>query len=817
MMKNFSKREEKGNHVFTIFLILLFLDLVSAIGCEAQSHIRGSVVNKANLPIANASVSLLQEKDSSLVKTTFSADDGSFTFQNIPNGNYLVSSSSIGYQLIYSSAISCLQNVQIDIGKLTLNESAAQLGSVIVTGRKSTFESKPDRTVINLRNSVTSSGSSALEVLERSPGVTINRQSNTISMEGKEGVMLMINGKVNYVPGDALIETLQGIQADNIEKIELITTPPASVDASGHAGLINIVMKSNNSQGVNGSFSAGVGYGHGFVDDFGFNINYRKQKINLYGNFSYSRVTKPLPIYLTTKLSDQGVVIQNEMSSDRVESNRALNGRAGLDYQISKSTVMGLMISGYGTKYIQNETVTNLVSSNSQLDTTIKTKTKEVKPWQNFSVNLNLQHQFSKDAKISANLDYIYYKNTEPFDYHTFYYDPAGNFLFDQIKRTNKLTPIHFWIAAVDYSKKLGKNLTIELGVKRTQADLSNDFEVERYTQGQWITDSSMTTIHHLSENYSAVYASLQWVMGKNTHVNLGARYEYTNYNLGTPGLKDLYDKHYGNLFPVFMFTHALNAQSSFSLSYNSRIARPSFNLLAPYAYFINENTLFTGNPALQPSISHTIAFDYNFRKYSFSISATKETNPIWMFQPTIDSTAHTVLLTPQNMKDQKLLSASISVPLEVNSWWSMQYNLIGSWQEVTSSGKSPLTQDQFELNVHILETFKLGNSFSMELSGFYQSPQIAGINVQEAYGSLDFGLRKKLPGKQGVLSFAATNILNTQAYAYTSHLPDKNQSTYSKINFVQPTVRLTYSRNFGNEKLKGKREYDTGADEVRN
>src|SRR5882724_559150 len=246
--------------VFSISLAIIFIATGSG---RAQSNITGKIVSGKDTPITHANVLLLKSKDSSLVKGILSSEDGTFVFENIPAGIYLVTSTFTGFKQIYSAVFSISDNHTKDLGSLMLSESFREMNSVTVVGKKPLYEQKHDRLVINVQNSITSAGSSVLDVLERSPGIVVDRQNSSISMKGKDGVAVMIDGKINYMPANAVIELLQGMSSGSIEKIELITTPPANLDAEGHAGYINIILKNNDHIGTNGSFSAGGGYGNG--------------------------------------------------------------------------------------------------------------------------------------------------------------------------------------------------------------------------------------------------------------------------------------------------------------------------------------------------------------------------------------------------------------------------------------------------------------------------------------------------------------------------------------------------------------------------
>jgi len=691
---------------------------------------------------------------------------------------------------------------------------AVDLKTVTVSAKKPFYETRSGRIVINVSSSVVSSGSSLLDILERSPGVIVGRQTSSIALNGKEGVGLMINGKVDHMPREAMVDLLQGMNSDNIERIELIPAPPAGVDAEGNAGYINIILKKSPNAGVNGSYSATLGYGRGLVDDANVNVNYRKEKINLYGNLSYSRIQKPLPIHLYTKLPYKGGLVENRFAADRTEANRVVNARLGMDYQVTPKTILGVLVTGYHSKYTQSENNENDVLTNGHLDTLVRQANSELKTWKNIGINMNIQQDFEGGGKLSANFDYIYYRNAQSYTYYAAYYEPAGNLFYDQHTQSLKTTPLRFWIGALDYSQKLGRKILLETGFKRTMDDLTNVLDVERLGQGGWNTDASLSSNQRVKEDYTAVYTSFDLAPAATTRIKAGLRYEYTNYNLGTMDQKNVIDRHYGNLFPSLSLTQTLNAHSTLSLSFNRRISRPTFDQLAPFTYFLNGSSWMTGNPALQPAISNSITGAYTWKRHLFSLGFSREDQSIAIYQPLIDTVANKILFTGRNLTDQKLLTAIVSVPVDIGNWWKMQYNFTGIWQQVGIAGEEPASRRLLNVNFTAIESFLLPKNYTLELSGFYQSARWIGTNRQSGYGSIDLGIRKKLPGTKGALTLTASNVLDSQDNIITTDEPAFHETARLEAIFVQRSFKLTYTRSFGNDKLRASRERTTGAED---
>ncbi|MEO5995508.1 MAG: outer membrane beta-barrel protein, partial [Chitinophagaceae bacterium] len=488
-----------------------------------QSTIHGKVWKSIDEPAINASVLLLRTNDSSLVKAIICNKDGNYVFKQAQPGSYIVSISMVGYLSAYSSIIPVREaNLSFSVDAITMVAEASTLNQVTVVAIKPLLEQKIGRLVINVAASITSAGNTALEVLERAPGVTVDHQNNTLSMNGKNGVVLMINGKISHIPVSALMQLLESMPAGTIERIELITTPPASLDAQGNAGYINIVLKENNTFGTNGSVSATAGYGRGWVTTANMNINHRKGRLNLYGDISYSRSKKPLFVNDNNIFSNSGTITEMTTEVQRVHINPNISARAGIDVEWTKRTVMGLLISGYDNRYTQSEHNTTTILKNRSPDTLIKHNNVEKSHWYNYAANINLQHSFINNGKLLFNLDYIHYHNNQPVSYHSAYFNKNNAYLYDLFFRTSKRTPIRFWVGSVDYSKKLTEHMSMETGIKQTLSSFDNDLGFQTLQQMEWRKDDALSAVYRLKEDYTAAYASFNITLSKTTEAKAG-------------------------------------------------------------------------------------------------------------------------------------------------------------------------------------------------------------------------------------------------------------------------------------------------------
>jgi hypothetical protein len=799
---------------FGITCFFLFINL----HLSAQSEIHGIIKDAIEKPIQFANVLLLKSKDSSLVKGMISDATGKYSFENIRNGKYLISATYTGMSQVFSQLFEITPDKkEISIGIIYLKNSDVKLKGVTVAAKKPMFEQKIDRMVINVKNSITDAGGTALDVLEKSPGVSVNRQNNTIAVNGKNGVVVMINGKISYMPVDALVQLLAGISAGNIEKIELITTPPAKYDAEGNAGYINIVLINNPNAGANGSYFLTAGYGNKELGGAGINFNYRTSKINLYGNYSFDYNHSIQTGTGFTQLTKQGNIITNTSFSDRDAIRQIHNIRLGIDYQVDSATIIGALISGYDNHWKMTAINGATVRQNNMLDTTINTIDNEINHWQNVMANLNLQHTFKPGKVLYFDANYIYYKDNNPNAYSNVYYKGSNEYLFNQDITSGKITPINIKVLSTDYTTPLGEKITMEAGAKISLSKFTNNVSVQNLQQGTWITDSSLSANYLLKENIGAAYTSFTMNLSSKITMKAGLRYEYTTSNLGTTEIANIVNRKYGELFPTFYISKKMNDDNSVNFSYSRRITRPTFNDLAPFTVFFDPKTFFTGNPALQPAIANSVQASYIFKNYIFSLSYTHENNTIESFQTQrIDTVNNMLYLSSENFKYEQYVTISFSLPFTVTKWWSMQNNINGNWRQVnTIYNNSAVQLAVFDYDINSIQHFALPKDFSIELTAFYSSASYFGTDKLKPIYQVDAGLQKKFSNKKDILRFTANDMFNSgTSYRFVDDLPIEGTILRGSLNFGLVAYKLTYTHNFGNKALKDKRDRSTGAED---
>ncbi len=783
---------------------------------QAQSKVTGSVRDGTDQPVSYANVLLLSPIDSSLVRGAVAADNGAFEIANILPGEYLLKIAMTGLAENTSEKFTLGSDETKNFGTVILEDDAVLMNAVEVVAKKPLYEQKIDRMVVNVANSITSSGINALEVLERSPGVIVNRQSNSLTLSGKGGVVVMINGRINYMPADAVVSMLEGMSADNIEKIEIITTPPAGFDAEGNAGYINIILKKNLDEGFNGAFGGSLGFGKGIQTSGNTNFNYRKGKMNVYGDYTYTKEAQEQIFAFYRRILLTGDIVETDTRSIRDPDTDNHNARLGLDLQVSDKTVVGFLASAYDTKWTMDALNTSLISRNYVLDTTILIRNYELNQWKHAGGNINMQHTFSEGKKLTIDVDMLWYKDNNPTTYENEYRDGEDNFLFENFTRASKLTPINVKVGKMDYTTSIGKKIKIETGVKGSLSHFTNDVGVENLIGQNWVSDPDLTAKYDLDEEIMAAYGTIESPFGKGYNVKAGVRYEYTSSNLGSLEEPNIVDRKFGAFFPSVFLSKEFNTNNSLNLSYTKRITRPTFNDMAPFVIFLDPSTFFSGNPALQPAIAHKFSAGYRWKTVIANLEYSIEDSTIANFQSTVIEGTNKELIFAENLVGSKNLSLTLSIPVSPAKWWNMYYNIIGGFMKSEKYYGSELAS--FEaggIGIFSTQTFTLPAKFTFELSGFYGTGGLFGVVKMDPAGVLNAGLQKKF-GDNTTLRVGYDDVFHTLRYSGTSDLPQQNQFFSAYLLFQQPTFKMSFTQNFGNHKMKGKRERQTGAEEER-
>lgn len=779
-----------------------------------KPNISGVILDEHDKPADYVTVVLFKATDSSIVKTAFTDPNGSFGFIVAGKGTYFYKASNMGYKTLKSKIITITEdNQKIDFGTAKLVATAQNLKEVNVAVTKPLIERKMDKIVMNVSNSSIMTGSSALEVLQKAPGVTVD-QNDKISMMGKQGVLIQLDGKQTYMSSADVANLLRNMQSSDIESIELITNPSSKYDASGNSGIINIKTKKNKNGGTNGSINGSLGYGKNLRGNAGLNLNHRTQKLNLFGNYNYGKFERDNLIAID-RISNgtPDTYFMQIGESNRKQYNN--NFKAGLDYFIDKKNTIGVLVNGYfnhGTEAAVNNTL--IGPSFQKIDSTLISNSLQTNKYNNISYNLNYKSVLdTAGSEISADVDYSRYNGNDGSDY-------ANDYLFangSRIRPINYIrnnTPSIIDIKAfkVDYNVSLSKTVKLEAGVKSSWVKTDNDLQAEEFVNNNWQNDVRRSNQFVYDENVNAAYTNLNKQF-KNTSVQIGLRMEQTNSKGNLITTNTVVKRSYWDFFPTLFVQQNLSKNNQLGFSYSRRIDRPSYDALNPFIYYLDQYTYNKGNPFLNPQYTHNFELSYTLlQKYMLTLGYSRVNDVIAeVILP--DEAQKALYQTNANIATNVSYSANLNVPVQITKWWQTNNNLnvfYLSFESPNLAGralKTGKTSFQFKSQ----QTFTIVNGFTAELNGNYESPLDYGTLSLKARYSIDAGLSKTLFNKKASLKLALSDVFNMSENNLSSAYPGLTYTVHQKNETRVGRISFTY--RFGKNEIKPARRRSTGTE----
>ena len=800
-------------------LLIFLLSHIFGTSLLSQSVVKGSVTDESGSTPEYANILLLQSSDSNLVKGAILSKEGTYYFEQINPGTYLVSTSMIGYQPAFSELLTIRpgRNV-IQVPNIIVAEDITRLEEVTVRKKKPLYVQKIDRLEVNVQSSVTMAGNTALEILEKSPGVLVDRQNSTLNLRGKSGVSVMINGKMTRTPIEAIFGMLDGMPASNIDKVELITTPPANFDAEGDAGFINIILIKNEYEGLNGILSSTLGYGRQEKMLAGGNFNYRKKKINIYGdyNFNHDNGIGYVEMGRTNKYPEY--TLETKTSTVRDYLVNLHTGRMGIDYYITENTVVGLLGTFYERNWsqVQDDDVIFMVEPG--LDTSSVAIRNEWNRRYQYLGNINIQHKINSHHILNFDVDYIRNYVHQPQEYLTTFLLEGGEEIRKEELNIDKKTPLNVWVGKADYTFTLNEKLKFETGIQEAFSKITNNILAENFTDGSWIKDPFFSVDAYMKEIIQAAYGSLDYNINDKTALKAGLRYEHTFTEIELGSSESENTRNFGKLFPTLFLLRQFNENNSLVMTFYQRISRPGFGDLAPWVILMGPTTYMTGNIDLLPAISSSAKADYSFKKLLVSLQFTRIKNSIERFQPIQLPDSDLLIYTTVNLDKKDIYSLSVSFPVKIASWWNMRNNINGyiTGLESIYSG-TPIDINQKTFDVSSSQVFELPKDYSFELSLHYYSKALRGIMLNSSREIINFGFRKDFGNNMGTLSLNISNILNVPYWDVTVNIPELGLYQNLIGDADSRVVRLSYSKKFGNRELKSRNKRETGSGEILN
>jgi hypothetical protein len=778
--------------IHTLICALVFTTMLHTNGFaqKGSTLITGQVYEVNSLPVGYATVKLIKLNSPLHTQAVRSDSTGRFMFRTV-SGNYAISITSMGYAPYRSSSYTLAGQDTLQIPAIVLNPLKTTLENVTIVGKRPFLEQRNDKLVVNVGSSITSAGATAMEILRKVPGVMVINER--IRLSGKTGVIIMIDGKPSpYTDLEGLLRDMPG---GNMDKIEVIHSPGAKYEAAGSSGIINIIMKKNNAQGLSGAYSVATGY------------SYYDQRVVRSKDNSYYRLNPALSLnYSTNKVIAFGTVdylnrhVFEVNNMDRLIGNNLykqenyypyhydiVNYRTGIDYKLSRKSTVGLLINGnYRNGNGTSRTYTKISTNDFglALDSFVTDNLMKIKR-QNITFNVSYKLLLDTAGQtLSFDADYSNYKYRNHAMIHIF--NSGAEVHNDQLGSN----PLHYTTFKADYTYPFSKSLKLDAGLKYARVNIDNDL---RFTRNGKVDTTQSNRFNYL-ETVKSAYLNLNHKY-KGFEYQIGLRAEHT-ITSGKVAASKIVDRKYLQFFPSVSISQKLGSNWSVYAAYSRRIDRPQFVFLSPFSYFIDSLTYSKGNPALLPQITNTARLSFNFKgNYFLALSYNHTTNTIYEAAP--QQVGATTFTQANNLGDFKTLVAELNTPFKISDAIGGNANVQEIYNYYNTGYMSTIYRREkfsFQANANIY--VKLSSTLTAEANAYYTSRTIHEFSGISAFSGINAGLQKSIFQNKGKLALSANDIFYQNPTLSTINFQNIHTRYYYRDE--SRNFRLTFTFNFG-------------------
>lgn len=765
------------------------------------AHIEGVLQDAEQNPLPFATVALFLSQDSSLVKAGTTDMEGKFEFENIPYNNYYIQCSFIGYDTKRMNLV--VDQEKIQVPTLVLSKQENTLQEVTVSAIRPMVEVKADKTVFNVEGTINASGSDALSLLKKAPGVTVDNNNN-ISVKGKGGVVVYIDDKKTILSNEDLASYLQTLNSAQIESLEIISNPSAKYDAEGGAGIINIRLKKQQQENANAIINAG--YAQGFYPKWDASItsNYKKNKLNLFLNYGYNNAQ-----YRSFQHFDRlQSGYQFKINSTHLSWNKSHNVKLGADYALNKNHTVGFQVNTNlvpGNQWY-NDTDSDIGFQDQPFDQTLIAKTINPSERKNISYNVNYRYRDTLDRSFTLDVDQSTFSLSQ--------YSVRQNTYVDYINRTeisslffdnDIATDIALISGKADYEQNIGKGKW-SVGGKYAQAVTQNSFDFIDIVGGVKSINIDKTNDFSYTEEIIALYSMYSITLSK-WNIQTGLRYENTH-SIGdlvslVPQNDKYVERYYDNWFPNVGISYDLGNQSSWGASFSRRIDRPDYQMLNPFEYKLNAISYRKGNPFLQPEYIQSYELNYTYKGF-LTLAASYSNTKNFYADVVLPYDSIASVETPFNLAKSQSVNFSPSVYIPLKKWWVMYTSFWANYMHNQADlGEGNIVDVKNTWGgIYWQNTFTLPKEINIELSGWAETGGIWQGNMKTGpMGALDFGLQKKVWNKKGTIKLSVTDLFFTSQWTVDARI--NGMITTGGGGWESRLAKINFTYILGNDKLK--------------
>lgn len=764
----------------------------------SKGKVKGSLTDqKSQESLPFATVSIYTEKDS-LVGGGISDEDGKFLVE-IPFGKYYALIEFMGFESVKSPVFGLSrENTLEDLGEIQLAISAADLNEVVVQGEKTIMELSLDKRVFNVGKDLANAGGNASDILMNLPSVSVDPQGNVL-LRGSSNVRILVDGKPSGLVSFKGGSGLRQLPANLVERVEVITNPSARYEAEGMAGVINIILKKDASQGFNGSFEVVTGVPTNL--GFSANLNYRKNKINWFVNYGIAYRLQPYvgEIYQEVYRNDT-TFITSQTTDGNVESINN-NIRGGLDYFFNEKSILtaSYLWRRSDAHRITDNKYQDYINSLSNYQSFTTRRQDETEQEPNSEIVVSYKKTFEqKGHELTTAFTYLNYWENSDQTYTQNTFSPTGapkpgtNLIQYSLNDEYE----NQYLAQLDYTKPFGKEGKLESGFRTSFREMKNDYVVSQEDEnGVANPIAGLDNVFVYDENILAAYGIFGNKINKISY-QAGLRAEYTDVNTILEETNESNPRNYTNLFPSAHLTYNFTEENAFQFSYSRRVRRPVYNDLSPYVTLSDARNFFSGNPDLDPEF--TDALELGHIKYFengtlFSTVYYKSTQDKIDRIRSVDQNGNAIT-RPFNLNGENAFGLEFSGDYRPAPWWKLDLNVNFFYADIDGRNiQQDFAATTYSWLLRQTSRFTLRNGLDIQFRGNYEARQKTAQGVRKGIVFFDFSVAKRVLNERGNLVLNVNDILNTRRNRYISEGSNFFTEGDSQFNRRQINLTLNY------------------------
>jgi ferric enterobactin receptor len=809
-------------------IVLFYLLLLPTILIQAQpsvnlisGKIEGIIIDSVDRqPIEYATIALFTQPDNKLINGTTSDHQGKFSILKVPKGTFSLVINFLGYEKKVIGKIILSDKVSsVIVGTIYLSPKSTTLEGVTITAQKSIIENKIDKMVYNAENDITSQGGVATDVLKKVPQVSVDINGN-VELQGNSNIRFLIDGKPSTIYGNSIVDVLQSIPASQIQSVEVITSPGAKYDAEGTGGIINILLKKTQINGLSGNFSLSGGTR---LENGSFNINARK------GHFGINAFVNGNAQIASTSITNQDRYTQNHDTTSHLEQDgtssfvrMGYQGGLGFDWDVttkdnisggatynhwgndSKSTTQQSSMISDSTGAIVNSYQNTLHSTNTYYSNS-------------YNWSLNYKHKFNKKGQ-ELNFQYNSGYSDNYSDYRqTQNYYPS-DIVYSGIIGNNPGTDLQTNLS-VDYSEPFGDKATLETGAKMTMETLKSSSDVSNLdTLGSYVTDYPQSYTLNYSRNIYAGYVTGTFELFHFLDIRPGARFEHTDTWISTTNTAAENIPSYNTFVPSLIFSHGFKNNNTLKVSYSYRIQRPDYRDLNIFINLSDPYNISIGNPNLKPEVQNSIEMGYNksFKKggninlvayYRWNLDDIQNFITYYPSYKIGDSIYQGVSVSARaNISSETRIGGNLYASLPFASIVNVRTNISLYNREIQENGTVPTSISSFEYRITMNVSWQIIKTLALEVFGNFNSARTAVQGKVPSWTSYSIAVRQKLFHDKASIALTANNPFNEYVIQNTNLSGDGFTLTSTrKVQFRSFGLNFTYI--FGKMKFRNEHE----------